>query len=62
MNVLVSALTGRPAAPAAAVKTPASNEPAGQFGQLLMALSADSTQPQAEPEAALEELPLKELT
>ncbi|MBU9672597.1 flagellar hook-length control protein FliK [Planococcus sp. CP5-4] len=62
MNALVSALTGRPAAPAAAVKTPASNEPAGQFGQLLMALSADSTQPQAEPEAALEELPLKELT
>jgi len=62
VNALVSALTGRPAAPAAAVKTPASNEPAGQFGQLLMALSADSTQPQAEPEAALEELPLKELT
>lgn len=62
MNALVSALTGRPAAPAAAVKTPASNEPAGQFGQLLMALSADPTQPQAEPETALEELPMKELT
>ncbi|WP_211652926.1 flagellar hook-length control protein FliK [Planococcus alpniumensis] len=62
MNALVSALTSRPVAPAAVVKTPASNEPAGQFGQLLMALSADSTQPQAEPEAALEELPLKELT
>nr|WP_249222188.1 flagellar hook-length control protein FliK [Planococcus sp. MSAK28401] len=59
---MVSALTSRPVAPAAVVKTPASNEPAGQFGQLLMALSADSTQPQAEPEAALEELPLKELT
>ncbi|MGB6777631.1 MAG: flagellar hook-length control protein FliK [Planococcus citreus] len=62
MNALLSVLTGRPAAPAAAVKTQESSESAGQFGQLLMALSADPTQPQAEPETALEELPMKELT
>ncbi|RLJ86162.1 flagellar hook-length control protein FliK [Planococcus citreus] len=61
MNALVSALTGRPAASAAAVKTPASNEPAGQFGQLLMALSKEPAQPIVEPETALEELPMKEL-
>lgn len=61
MNALVSALTSRPAASVAAVKTPASNEPAGQFGQLLMALSKEPAQPIAEPETALEELPMKEL-
>lgn len=61
MNALVSALTGRPAAPAAAVKTQASSEPTGQFGQLLMALSADPAQPQTEPETAPNALPMKEL-
>lgn len=62
MNALVSALTGvRPAAPTAAMKTQASNEPTGQFGQLLMALSADYAQPIEESETALEELPMKEL-
>lgn len=61
MNALVSALTGRPAAPAAAVKTQASNEPTGQFGQLLMALSADPAQPQTESETAPDALPMKEL-
>ncbi|MFP8784286.1 flagellar hook-length control protein FliK [Planococcus plakortidis] len=61
MNALVSALIGRPAAPAAAVKTQGSNEPAGQFGQLLMALSADRAQLQAKPETASAALPMKEL-
>ncbi|MFP3358490.1 flagellar hook-length control protein FliK [Planococcus sp. SIMBA_143] len=62
MNALVSAFTGGRLAAPTAVKTQASNEPAGQFGQLLMALSADQAQPQAESETALEELPMKELT
>lgn len=62
MNALVSALTSRPAVSAAAVKTPASNEPAGQFGQLLVALSGEPAQSIAEPEIASEELPMKELT
>ncbi|MEZ0480718.1 flagellar hook-length control protein FliK [Planococcus sp. SSTMD024] len=61
MNALLSALTARPAAPAAVVKPQSSNEPAGQFGQLLMALSADATQPPAEPEMAQDALPMKEL-
>ncbi|MDE0583269.1 flagellar hook-length control protein FliK [Planococcus sp. A6] len=62
MNALESALTGRPAAPAAAVKTQESSEPAGQFGRLLVALSGEAAQSIAEPEIASEELPMKELT
>ncbi|MGM0898385.1 MAG: flagellar hook-length control protein FliK [Bacillota bacterium] len=62
MNALLSALAGRPATLAAGSKPQAGTEPTGQFEQLLMALSADPTQPQAELEAAPEELPLKELT
>lgn len=58
MNALLSAVSGRPAGLAAAPKTQASNEPAGQFGQLLVALAADP----AQPETAPEELPMKELT
>lgn len=61
MNALVSVLTSRPAAPAAAVKTQASNEPAGQFGQLLMALSKEPAQLVEEPETASDALPMKEL-
>lgn len=61
MNVLLSALTGRPAALAIAQKPRAGNETTGQFEQLLMGLSADSMQPQAGPEVSQEELPMKEL-